>query len=108
MLPAADKVLDAADRAQQTFDTVAVAFAVTWYQRLNGRYPESLDRLAPAYLTSVPGDVFATKGMVYRPDANGFLLYSAGVNGTDDGGRGYDGQPPGDDIVVRVPLPPRP
>lgn len=108
LLPAAPKVMDAGDRARQTFDTVAVAFALTWYHRVNGRYPDSLAKLAPKYLTVVPIDLFSGKELIYKPDANGFLLYSVGVNVTDDGGRAYDSQPPGDDIAVRIPLPQKP
>ncbi len=104
MLPAAHKVVDAEDRAQQLFDTVAVGYAVVWYQRLNGRYPDSLAPLAPNYLTTVPGDLFSGKGLIYQPGANGFLLYSVGANGTDEGGRWNYDLPPGDDIAVRIPL----
>ena len=99
------KVNDAADRIQQTFDTLTVAYAVAWYQRLNGRYPDSLAQLAPTYLKTVPGDVFSGKELIYRPHTNGFLVYGVGVNGIDEGGRWADDQPPGDDIAVRVPLP---
>jgi hypothetical protein len=35
----------------------------------------------------------------------GYLLYSVGVNGKDDGGRQFDDDPPGDDLSVRMPLP---
>jgi hypothetical protein len=105
MLPAVDKVIDAEDRAHQYFDTLVVAYALAWYQRTQGRYPDSLAKLAPNYLTAVPGDLFSGRELVYRPAADGFLLYSVGVNGADDGGRGYDAQPPGDDIVVRIPRP---
>ena len=42
---------------------------------------------------------------IYRPSDNGYLLYSVGVNGKDDGGRTYDDNPPGDDPAVRMPLP---
>jgi hypothetical protein len=108
LMPAARKVQDAADRTQQTFDTVIVAYALAWYQRVNSQYPDALAKLAPTYLTAVPGDVFSGKELIYRPGANGFLLYSVGINGIDDGGRGYDSQPPGDDLVVRVPLPAKP
>src|SRR5262249_38641091 len=63
------KVLDAADRTQQTFDTVIVAYALAWYQRVNGQYPDSLAKLAPTYLTAVPGDVFSGRELIYRPSA---------------------------------------
>ena len=41
-----------------------------------------------------------------KPGENGYLLYSFGLNGKDDEGRWADDQPQGDDIRVRVPLPP--
>ena len=102
------KVHDASDRIRQYFDTVTVAYALAWYQRVNGQYPDSLAKLAPTYLKTVPGDVFSGKELIYRPHATGFLLYSVGVNGIDEGGRWADDKPPGDDIVVRIPQPPKP
>ena len=42
----------------------------------------------------------------YRPSKAGYLLYSVGLNGKDDGGRWYDDDPPGDDPNVKMPLPP--
>jgi hypothetical protein len=106
LLPAVPKVSDAADRARQTFDNVTIAFALARYKLDHGCYPDALDALTQKYLKAVPGDVFSGKELIYRPDATGFLLYSVGPNGADDGGRAADGQPPGDDVVVRVP--PRP
>ena len=41
------KVHDASDRIRQYFDTVTVAYALAWYQRVNGQYPDSLAKLAP-------------------------------------------------------------
>lgn len=105
LVPAVRKVQSAADRTGQIQDNLSLAFALAWYQRDHGRYPEKLDALAPKYLPQIPQDVFAGKSLVYRPTKKGYLLYSVGVNGKDDGGRGYDDDPPGDDLVVRMPLP---
>lgn len=102
------RIVDAEDRAKQTFDTVLVAFALACHQQTTGRYPDSLARLAPDYLQTVPGDVFSGKELIYRPHPAGFVLYSVGPNGTDDGARSRDSRPPGDDIVVQVPLPAAP
>jgi hypothetical protein len=82
-----------------------VAFALAAYRREHGRYPEKLDALAPQYLATIPGDLFSGKALIYRSAANGYLFYSVGINGKDDGGRGYDDDPPGDDLNVRMPLP---
>jgi hypothetical protein len=102
------KCLDATDRAQQTFGNLVVAYALAGYQRANGRYPAALADLAPDHLRTVPADLFSGRGLVYRPTPDGFLLYSVGANGTDDEGRGIDANPPGDDLVVRLPLPAKP
>jgi hypothetical protein len=105
LIPATSKVQHAADRAAQTQDNLQVAFALAAYHRDDGSYPKSLDLLTPKYLASVPGDLFTGKALIYRPQTNGYLLYSVGMNGKDDGGRGQDDEPPGDDLVVRVPGP---
>ncbi|WP_162669935.1 hypothetical protein [Gemmata massiliana] len=108
MLQLLPQMQTATDCTQQTFDITIVAHALVWYQRVNGRYPDSLAKLAPTYLSTIPGDLFSGKELVYRPNADGFLLYSVGANGVDDGASGQDGQPPGDDIVVRIPYPSKP
>jgi len=43
--------------------------------------------------------------LIYRLEHDGYLLYSVGVNGLDDDGRGPDDQPRGDDLSVRMPPP---
>jgi hypothetical protein len=105
MLPAIDKVQSSAERCEQGQRNVHVAFALAAYQRDHGRYPAKLDELAPRYLEKIPDDLFAGKPLIYRLEDKGYLLYSVGVNGTDDGGRGYGDEPPGDDLCVRMPIP---
>jgi len=104
-LPAMEKVLDAIDRMEQTQINLHVAFALAAYRADTGRYPARLDELAPRYLAKVPGDMFSGGPLVYRPDGNGYLLYSVGVNGQDDEGRWTDDEPRGDDPRVRMPVP---
>jgi hypothetical protein len=54
----------------------------------NGSYPEKLDALAPRFLEKIPLDVFDGKPLRYRLQSDGtFLLYSIGVNQTDDSGK---------------------
>jgi hypothetical protein len=105
LMPATRKVQQAADRIEQVQRNQYVAFALAAYRLDNGRYPATLAELAPKYLTTVPGDLFTGKPLIYRPAADGYLFYSVGVNGKDDEGRWYDDDPPGDDIRVRMPLP---
>jgi hypothetical protein len=105
LFPALFKVQETGDRTRQVQDNLTLAFALEMYRREHGRYPKALAALAPKYLKRVPRDVFSGEALNFRPSAKGYLLYSVGVNGEDEGGRGYDDEPPGDDLGVRMPLP---
>jgi hypothetical protein len=108
MTPAVQRLSDSADRLKQVQDNLCVGFALAWYHCDHGHYPKSLDALAPKYLQQIPKDIFSGKPLIYRPSERGFVLYSVGMNGKDDGGQGYGDTPRGDDLVVRIPLPERP
>ncbi len=105
LLPAVRKVEQAYDRNTQAERNLHVAFALAAYHKDTAGYPAQLADLAPKYLPAVPDDVFAGKPLIYKPNAKGYLFYSVGPNGQDDGGRWYDDDPPGDDPGVRMPLP---
>jgi hypothetical protein len=107
MVPAIRKVQHAADRTEQTQNNLHVAFALAAYKAENGQYPKNLAALAPKYLAAIPNDLFSGKALIYRRDANGYLLYSVGLNGKDDGGASRYDSPDsdGDDIAVRMPRP---
>ncbi len=105
LAPAVRKVQQAHDRVAQVERNLHVAFAMAAYRADAGRYPAKLADLAPKYLAAVPDDLFAGKPLIYKPEGKGYLFYSVGVNGKDDGGRWYDDDPPGDDPGVRMPLP---
>ncbi len=105
VMPALWKVRTAQDRGAQTESNLHVAFALAAFHADNGRYPAQLADLAPKYLASVPDDLFSGQALIYRPNDKSYLLYSVGPNDKDDGGRGKDDDPPGDDLVVKMPLP---
>jgi hypothetical protein len=104
-MPAARKVQGAAYRTEQIQRNLHLAFALAAYKADHGAYPPKLADLAPKYLPKVPDDIFSGKALIYRPSENGYLLYSVGANGKDEGGRWFDDDPPGDDPSVRMPLP---
>jgi surface antigen len=57
----------------------------------------------------VSKDIFNDAELHYRQETGGYLLYSVGVNGKDDGGKGYedrnaDGPEEWDDLIVRMPV----
>jgi hypothetical protein len=106
LLPALQRVQAAYDRSDQVNRNLQVAFALAAYRAETGRYPAQLAELAPKYLAAVPGDQFSGKPLIYRAEGNGYVLYSVGQNEKDDGGKGFDDDPPGDDLRVRMPLPP--
>jgi hypothetical protein len=95
---------NAYDQNEQIQRNLHIAFALAAYRRDHGRYPVGLDDIAPKYLPAVPIDMFSGKALVYAPSAKGYLLYSVGVNGKDEGGRSYDDDPGGDDLPVRMPV----
>jgi len=105
LLPAADKIDNSVERARQAHENTCLAFALAWYRCDQGRYPQDLGGLVPKYVASVPDDIFSGKPLIYRLAQDGYLLYSVGVNGKDEGGLGYGDEPPGDDMAVRVPMP---
>jgi hypothetical protein len=73
------------------------------YKSDEGRYPMKLDALAPKYLPQIPGDLFSGKDLICRLSPAGYLRFSVGLNGRDDGGRSFTDDPPGDDLPVRMP-----
>lgn len=101
---AIQKVQQTHDRGTQRLRNLQVALALAIYQREHGRYPARLEELAPRYLPAVPDDLFTGQPLIYRRTEGGYVLYSVGVNGRDDEGRTYGEVPPGDDLVVRLPL----
>ncbi|HZL37007.1 MAG TPA: hypothetical protein VFC78_16930 [Tepidisphaeraceae bacterium] len=67
----------------------ATALAIRLYAvDHEGRFPETLQQLVPAYLPTVPVDPFAADGrpLRYVPHRNPPVIYSVGDNGIDDGG----------------------
>ena len=75
-------------QAQVVADEATTACALERYRLANGRYPDTLDKLVPAYLKIVPRDVAGGGTLQYCLKDDGlFLLYSGGSNGKDDGGK---------------------
>ncbi len=88
---------------------ILVAFALAAYRADRGEYPADLAALVPKYIPAVPEDTFADGPLHYRREGPGYVLYSVGPNGIDDGGRSRWDEPDAedaahcDDIAIRVP-----
>jgi hypothetical protein len=127
--PALDVGTTAQDRANARLDLLRLAAALAVYRAEHGDYPQKLDDLVPGVLEMLPVDLYHAKPFIYKRIDDGYLLYSPGGNGQDDGGsngqmRVFEGraldeannsaaQPPqpaipsgADDIAIRVPRPP--
>jgi len=65
----------------------ATAFAVERFRLAKGRLPNSLAELAPQFLDAIPTDPFDGQSLRYRLLARGYIIYSVGADGQDDGGR---------------------
>jgi hypothetical protein len=80
-----------------------LAFALAAYRIEHGRYPEKLDSLAPKYLAKVPNDPYGKGPLKYRIQGDGYILYSLGPNGIDDGGPLPVWDQKSDDIGISMP-----
>jgi hypothetical protein len=73
---------------QNSVKLARVAIALERYRLAHGKYPDSLDTLAPQFIARIPRDIINGQPLHYhRTDSGQFLLYSVGWNETDDGGK---------------------
>jgi hypothetical protein len=102
LMPAIKTYAVIEDRTQMRVDLIKLGLALAAHHADWGSYPSTLEALVPKYCSEVPADRFTAKPLIYRLQSDGYVLYSTGENGVDDGGHGYDVKPYGDDIVIQV------
>jgi hypothetical protein len=88
----------ARDKAIALIGMMQAALALRAYQVEHGEYPASLAQLKARGGWAIPDDPFSGKPFIYRPDVaqppsagngrapKGYLIYSVGPDGKDDGG----------------------
>jgi hypothetical protein len=86
LIPANRQAQTAEDRNRMRLDLVRVGWALGAYRAREGEFPEHLDQLVPRDLAELPVDLFSGDALKYARHEAGFLLYSVGPNGLDDGG----------------------
>jgi hypothetical protein len=105
-LPSLMSDFDFENRVTMQFELDKLGFALAAYRADRGAFPATLNELVPQYVARLPDDVFNDSPLHYRLEDRGYLLYSVGANGRDDGGRALeDDKNAGkdwDDLVVRV------
>jgi hypothetical protein len=77
--------LDVADMARIL--TTRAAVAVERYRLAAGQLPGQLDDLVPRYLDRVPQDPFDGRPLRYTKLEKGYVIYSVGTDGEDNGGK---------------------
>ena len=105
LLPSLSATFRASGRSAFLTDACAVATAVEQYELDHGELPATLDLLTPRYLSEIPIDVFDGQVIRYRKTAAGYLLYSVGADGVDDGGKMTGSTSYEPDMVFEVPRP---
>jgi hypothetical protein len=77
-------------RARAHLDLARTALAVERYRLATGRLPGQLEDLVPQCLDRVPTDLFDGRPIRYERLSRGYVVYSVGEDGYDDGGREFD------------------
>jgi hypothetical protein len=97
--------------AEAARELVITAIALKRYHLQRSSYPENLNALVPAFLRAVPKDPWDGKSLRYRTlPEGGFVLYSVGKDGEDNGGDAtpdHTGNPAAFDFVGKDFLWPR-
>jgi hypothetical protein len=65
----------------------SMALVVERFRLTQDRLPENLNELVPKFLSTVPDDPFDGQPLRYHRLAKGYVIYSIGADGHDDGGR---------------------
>ena len=70
---------------QNAVNQAIIACALERHYIANGKYPDSLDALAPELLPHIPNDIVRGRAMLYqRTDGGRYILRSVGPDGNDD------------------------
>jgi len=87
LTPAIGRINEISYRIQVDVGATVTILAALRYKQNVGNYPQSLNELINAgYLIELPMDAFSGRPLVYKRTDDNFILYSVGLNYTDDGG----------------------
>jgi len=88
LTPALGRINEISHQTKAEVGATLTIIAILRYRQDTGDYPQNLQELlATGYLKNIPLDPFSDKPLVYKKTDDGFLLYSFGLNFTDDGGQ---------------------
>ena len=87
IMPAFSRVTTIDIRTIAQLRTARAGLAIQRYRLAAGKLPDNLADLMPTYLDAVPKDPFDGKDLRYKKLEAGFVVYSIGEDGNDDGGK---------------------
>ncbi|OHB73365.1 MAG: hypothetical protein A2Z25_20935 [Planctomycetes bacterium RBG_16_55_9] len=86
LTPSLSRVTTIETRMIAGLRTAQTGLALQRYRLAIGALPDTLKELVPAYLDAVPIDPFDGNELRYKKRGAGFVVYSLGEDGSDDGG----------------------
>ncbi len=87
LMPAVSTGVDSEQRTVCELRCADAAVASIRFRIAMKRWPGSVDQLVPNYLKVVPVDPFTGESIRFKPENGGILVYGAGKDRKDDGGR---------------------
>lgn len=106
LVPALSGVFKTQAKSQARHRATEVLLAATRARLEAAAPPESAESLVPAWLLAMPADPFRAEGpLTVKTGADGWLVYSVGPDGEDDGGPVPAGAKPvegNDDVGLRL------
>jgi hypothetical protein len=87
LLPAAKSAIIKEATSVAQLRTAQAAIAIERFRLARGKLPDQLDDLVPQFLPAVPQDPFDGEPLRYRRLETGYVVYSVGSDGQDNGGR---------------------
>jgi hypothetical protein len=103
LLPALDAAIVAEKKWKTHRSMFQIGLSLAEYRIDHKAYPNQLNELVPKYIARVPVDDFRSRELLYQRTDDGYMFYSLGKNGRDDGGKSYDEDEDADDVTIRVP-----
>jgi len=87
LAPAINRVIELSYRNKTNVYATLTIISLMRYKQEKGQYPESLEEVVSSgFLKELPMDPWSDKPLIYKKTADGFTLYSVGLNFKDDGG----------------------
>ena len=81
------RILREVEWAEASYQATRIAIALEWHKRVHETYPKTLAALVPEPMAALPLDPLTGKDLCYRLEGEGYVLYSVGDDGEDDGGK---------------------